>query len=143
MNAEEIRELIQAEGVFHAFTHSELACRILRPDWTGDTFDQIGKSKNLQFNWCGYVSIPATHKLYEIDHWDIEIAIEVHGGLTYSRSDLYFQPEKNVWWFGFDCGHMHDISRLEGSHADDAVYRDKNYVIQECKNLAEQLKKME
>ena len=97
--------------------------------------------------------------------WDGErvrpdVIFNVHGGLTYSRGlDTYpIETDKEYWWFGFDCAHyndakdwkkafecfpndkrlqvMYDIDRQYRTHG---VVRSKEYVEQECRNLAEQL----
>lgn len=116
---------------------------------------------------CGYVGVPKGHPWFGIeynqclegcpgepnqftpsitswfcDHEKPETVTEVHGGLTYSSmGDGEYLPE-GYWWFGFDCAHAGDyvpglaglrISLLVG------VFRDKDYVEHECRNLAKQL----
>lgn len=53
-----------------------------------------------------------------------------------------------VWWFGFDCAHLNDISpayqareaaRGWWPHGDGEMYRNVAYVQHECRQLAEQL----
>ena len=88
--------------------------------------------------------------------------IEVHGGLTYSdkcQSELppcgavCHKVEKgeddNIWWFGFDCAHLGDYSsmsypesmRIEYPHEGD-VYRNIRYVKSQCRELSNQLFKI-
>jgi len=96
--------------------------------------------------------------------WDRESTrlstiINVHGSLTYSSSTTTGRyPTLHVdeeWYFGFDCGHLGDGKdpRLvekyfgqdrDGSSAhwnflDSGPCRSKEYVEQECRNLADQL----
>jgi hypothetical protein len=91
-------------------------------------------------------------------------AVEVHGGLTFAafchESDkgegygICHTPfpgrEPEVWWLGFDCAHLGDLSpydavqrhhepRAYWSHRQDDVYRDLSYVKAECATLAAQL----
>lgn len=53
---------------------------------------------------CGYVNVPKGHKCYKVDYPNIDIL--VHGGLTYSSSELV--GHKKGWWIGFDCNHFYD-----------------------------------
>ena len=90
------------------------------------------------------------------DTISLELAIEVHGGLTYSgpcrpvRKDgggVCHVPDPgepdNVWWFGFDCAHAGDAmpqyNSLHNFNRDDS-YRDIDYVTRQCGALALQLK---
>ena len=59
----------------------------------------------------GYVGIPKGHVLYGKEYVDIDI--DCHGGLTYSRDYLIDQSDKDVWWIGYDTGHYldgHDVA---------------------------------
>lgn len=61
-----------------------------------------------------------------------DIVLSVHGGVTYSSEEpgsKYPAPSADLWWFGFDCNHLHD--------QDDP--KDLEYVVGECERLAEQL----
>jgi hypothetical protein len=133
------------------FIHNGLRCVV--------TFGVMG-------NRCGYIGIPREHSLYGKDYIDIERAIDYgicHGGLTYSSSwnknkELY-PVMSDLWWFGFDCAHYGDGKDLDLAleyfpelerqimvskqcddmfHACDPV-RDKEYVEDECRSLANQL----
>lgn len=75
----------------------------------------------------------------------LDLFFEVHGGTTYADNSLFMQPQKDLWWFGFDCSHAGDLSSHSLSYPPigNPVYRTKEYVMQECKNLAQQLKKWE
>lgn len=103
--------------------------------------------------WCGYVGVPKESRLYGRDYYissssenglsECEKAIndiDVHGGLTYAGKRKN-DEEADIWYFGFDCAHSGDWT----GHRDwdsSAVYRDKEYVIEECKKLAKQIKKI-
>jgi len=85
--------------------------------------------------WCGYVSLTSDCKFYNTDYNNINVS--VHGGLTYGTM------ENNEWVIGFDCGHNGDLcpgwlNIIEFNHTYKDVYRDKNFVINECESLAEQ-----
>ena len=92
---------------------------------------------------------------------------DVHGGITYADGgeNSRYPVESNLWWFGFDCAHYNDgkdyvtakeyfkdneslLNRIIQSEEIDSVYltggvaRSKNYVEQECKNLADQIVKL-
>jgi hypothetical protein len=105
---------------------------------------------------CGYVGIPAGHPWHG---WDYdEVPAHVHGGLTYAdrcqedqEHGICHVPEPgrpdDVWWLGFDCGHLGDlvpgmesVRRAAGltRMSRDEVYRDVAYVRSECERLAAQ-----
>jgi hypothetical protein len=74
--------------------------------------------------------------------------LSAHGGVTYSdfikASDCQcdLPIDEMGWWIGFDCGHYMDyIPFMKASYpdADKSQYRDFNYVLTECKNLADQM----
>lgn len=92
---------------------------------------------------CGYVRVPTDHKLWGKSYMDDDMPdIKVHGGVTYSR----YRALDDSWIFGFDCSHDNDLcpkyynkfSVIEGQ-----TYKNMDYVVQQCKNLARQLKKLE
>lgn len=88
-----------------------------------------------QFNYpkkyyCGYVLLPPYHPYYEEKYDDIKI--KCHGGLTFS-SHNFLGKEYPGWWIGFDCAHEDDVFNPKNI----------NFVEQECKNIVEQLMKVE
>ncbi len=110
---------------------------------------------------CGYVGVDGKHPLHGKDKYDFEI--ECHGGLTYSDScdsgipksfwseyPICHKADSNdeAWWFGFDCGHGFDLSPSYNSsellkniyEIKKYTYKDINYVKDQCKSLAKQLK---
>ena len=116
---------------------------------------------------CGYVGVPSTHPLSNIDYNDdlcldtesvrLSLLFNVHGGITYSdKSKTYpiaqYEP---IWWFGFDCAHcgddkdfetfknyypLKDYIRLrEIYNWCSGEVKTKEYVEEECKSLAKQI----
>ena len=95
--------------------------------------------------WCGYAAVPPDHPWHGT-HYD-EVPVDVHGGLTYAdacRGSICHVPQPgepdNVWWFGFDSGHVGDVIPAlpqVTEWTDD--YRDMAYVRAETTRLAEQL----
>lgn len=95
----------------------------------------------------------------------IEAYFQCHGGITYAGGGEHssYPIESDLWWFGFDCGHAGDKSDLdyamqkfpnhrkelqlrkmvESKYPIDDVIRTEEYVAEECKKLAEQLKEFE
>lgn len=81
------------------------------------------------------------------------ILFDVHGGITYSGSGKDGYPvEDERWYFGFDCAHCDDekdfaaaeeygidISFLLRFEPHGGIVRSKQYVIDECNSLANQL----
>ena len=98
-----------------------------------------------------------------------DCAINVHGGLTYSDAcqaggKICHVPREGepetVWWFGFDCAHCNDYSRMDSKRFEGTenasfmceppnrwnsttTYRSVNYVRGEVERLAEQLRAIE
>jgi len=136
MTNEQLEEIIKQEGWAYKFELFGLPCLILR---------------NKGGWWCGYVGVPNNSKLYGknyyttteskdgISHIETLINnIKVHGGLTYARL-----KEDNIWYFGFNCAHSGDLNRFLLDYQDqNDIYRTKEYVIEECKRLAKQLKEI-
>lgn len=103
-------------------------------------FDHAGLRCAMRRNhagaWCGYVAVPEGHPLNgkEYDALDVR----VHGGLTWSAGNWPVE-EAGLWWFGFDCAHLYDFCPKMDSAYRDGVYRDAEYVKNECQQLAEQI----
>jgi hypothetical protein len=106
---------------------------------------------------CGYVGIRGPHPIREVESY-IEFDIECHGGVTYYGADVGYGCVENsvnalcgkLWgaadyWIGFDCQHAWDLSPAQDRLApmtNDAVYRNFEYVLGECKSVAKQLYEM-
>jgi len=113
---------------------------------------------------CGYVAIKQDHKLYN-DHYD-NMDLNVHGGVTFSnKSDHVLDPDLIKTscadkWVGFDAGHAYDGHDLElskkyfnindvpnkygyifgpNSMSTNQEVRTKEYMIEQCKELIDQL----
>ena len=111
---------------------------------------------------CGYVDIPRSHPLYGIDHANeifdmITGDIKVHGGISftgrlnnpYNNKELpdYFD-DLHDWLIGFDCNHAEDYAPFRPCDESELIelkqeYRTAEYVADECKKLAKQLKALE
>ena len=77
----------------------------------------------ISFGWGnGYVDLPKTHPMYELNYNDIPV--DIHGGLTYSEL-----TNDGFWRVGFDTAHAGDT----------LVNWNKLAVYNETKRLAEQL----
>lgn len=89
---------------------------------------------------CGYVKVPKNHLWYEKPYNEIECFI--HGGLTVSK-----QGTNTHYWVGFDCAHPGDLvpslKKIFQKMFANSVYRNIDYVMQECKNLVDQMENIE
>lgn len=107
---------------------SELDCMINRSELSGSL--------------CGYVAVKPDHPWFGKDY--DEIAVEVHGGLTFSD----YRSEGPGWWLGFDCAHHWDVcpameaklieASIEIMRTEDQTYKDMEYVHKECAALVRQ-----
>ena len=123
---------------------------MIEKEWKHEGYLCVVKMYEEGGHRCGYVGIPKEHPLYKKDYDDVD-DFNVHGGLTYSNSDLLEVPSKDTWWFGYDCGHYGDkpdlsvmpkrYRKIREKYADpDGIIRSLAYCITECENLAKQLK---
>lgn len=82
---------------------------------------------SLEHGWGnGYVALPSTHPFYGLNYDEIDEHVNVHGGLTYSKS--YTHENEMYWLIGFDT--MHGF--------DDPIRSDKEFVINETLDLLKQ-----
>lgn len=111
---------------------------------------------------CGYVGVSENHPYYQTQYDQIEKNIDVHGGLTYSafcqeNGKICHKTDEvdQIWWFGFDCAHAEDIMPAHEKYYKQlglkstaeimglrASYKDMEYVKNEVKSLARQLKEI-
>jgi hypothetical protein len=92
----------------------------------------------------------------------IDAYFNCHGGITYSDGgkDSKYPIESDLWWFGFDCAHYNDgkdldlalerfphleeciirMMDIDSRFRVDGINRTEEYVVDNCKKLAEQLK---
>ena len=99
---------------------TNLECYILRH----------GSMKHL----CGYVFVPPNLIEKVSQHQD---EFRVHGGVTFCGEGLL----DGLFLIGFDCGHVGDLipSMERFGHITGDIYRDINYVKEECTFLAKQI----
>lgn len=98
--------------------------------------------------WCGYVGISKNHPYFQ-KYYD-EIDCSAHGGLTYSdlcrenneELGVCHKSAEKFWWVGFDTAHSGDLSPAYISSSG-GIYRDLNYIKEEIRSLAKQLKDKE
>ena len=159
-------EAILNERHFYLFKHAGLHCAISRMPRTGclNGYAAVPEGhhlygveysgevvmkdiKELQFNG-NYIGLLCTDPVKaQAGIIQMNMAINVHYGLTYSRDHLYnIEPDLlgKLWWFGFDTAHSGDlqpiqdeISRKYPHHND--TYKDFEFVETQVKSLAEQL----
>ena len=121
---------------------------------------------------CGYVAVPPGHPLHGLSYTDFpDEGPYAHGGITFTDGcqesedghGICHVPEPgepaDVWWIGFDCAHGYDVMpalestmreagmpnhlRMEATEFWPAsTYKDVEYVTNQCKDLAGQLKLM-
>lgn len=68
--------------------------------------------------------------------------------LFHATHICHYDPDNDeVWWFGFDCGHIMDLAPgMQRHYSEESkrvlndVYRNVDYVTKECRQLARQLK---
>ena len=134
MIKEEFEKIIKEEGNDYEFTALGLPCLLMRNTSVG--------------TWCGYVGVPKNSRLNSKRHYTssnsengispLEKAIydiSVHGGLTYSGRR---KKGDDTWYFGFDCAHSGDLM-IYSLDTEGDTYKNKQFVIEECLNLARQL----
>jgi hypothetical protein len=156
-----------SEHSFEIFRHDGLLCCVQRMGWSGTlngyvAVDEkhpfygkeygdlvvVGDIDSVEFNG-NYIGLLCATLRPETDAGmlSIDLAIKVHGGITYSKDELCGIENGlfgNLWWFGFDTIHsgdlkpfQTDIDRKYPISGDE--YRNFEYVISETKKLAEQL----
>lgn len=99
----------------------------------------------------------------ENEFMSMDCYFDVHGGVTYADGgeSSKYPVESDLWWVGFDCGHCQDLQdlgqALEYGLIDlktknrlddcfglmDGEIRTKEYCEQECRNLVNQIKKVD
>lgn len=130
----DIVKLIDSEGDFEEWIdeYSGYKCRINRVRSYG--------------NWNGYVRLPDNSTLGQgppsrLSYDNIDV--EIHGGLTWLDKFPVPEMDDNGIWAGFDCAHAGDWRPCDVPKYGFETYRTKEYVKEEVKSLAKQLKDME
>jgi hypothetical protein len=132
------------------FEHNGILCKIIRADTPKDPNQEDVFGGHL----CGYCRIPKNHIDYKCKK-PFDLPYSVHGGITYGRLE-----EDEEYWIGFDCAHSGDIvpsleifkkkygeyggiKELKSQFPDAPCfkehYRNIQFVVEECKSLAEQI----
>lgn len=153
------------EPPFELFRHKGLLCCVRRithigcingyvavtkehPFFGKSYSDKIKLEQEPKFNG-NYIGLlcAAMGEEHKDNLYSLDLAILVHGGLTYAKESLA-GIEKDLfgelWWFGFDTSHAGDLSPYQDeisirfSNYDDE-YRDFEYVKEQTQKLAEQL----
>lgn len=163
--AYEIREGYAIENIFeHAglqcviiFTQEGYRCGYVRvseayPLYGKNLWDylDIEKSSNPDRTISGVFQAMSalldTDDRFTVNQW-----FRCHGGLTYSGKDPSYPINSDLWYFGSDCNHYkdgHDFVLAEELFNNNYSYseaaqpdniRSADYVIEECKKLADQL----
>jgi hypothetical protein len=119
--------------------------------------------RNHSGSLCGYVGVPEGHPCYQRDYQSVDV--EIHGGLTFADACAQDGDESRhichkasgddrVWWLGFDCAHLGDISPAHdawglarggvvGFNDELSSYKTVGYVTRQVESLARQLKALE
>ncbi len=81
------------------------------------------------------------------DYLDSDFDADVHGGVTHTGASPLEEDSADSYYVGFDCAHAGDyipgfVPAIMYSlgYTGEGVYRDMNYVEQECRKLARQVK---
>jgi hypothetical protein len=94
----------------------------------------------------GYVAVPPSHPFYLFDYDTVNETIEIHGGLTFAapmEKIMEFWPKEDTECIGFDS--MDEIPKdywvfgFDTLHAFDGPHLDRQWCIDETKNLMKQL----
>lgn len=96
--------------------------------------------RNIDLDKIGVINLFCAN-LEDVSNGEIEIvlAVDVHGGITYSNDGVR-GAEEGLWWFGFDCAHSGDLCpKYDSSFDRHGIYRDMNYAKRECQSMAEQI----
>lgn len=159
---------IREENAFELFKHNGLICCVQRMGHSGNLngyvaitkdhplfgklySDKIKVNEEPKFNgnYIGLLCAAFDDKKEE-NVYSIDMALNVHGGITFSRAELAGVDKElfgELWWFGFDTAHAGDLRPFQTDidrkyPLTDEEYRDFEYVKDETKQLAEQLIKI-
>jgi len=122
----DILELIKLEGNYKKWLYTcenglEFNCHIRRNTRGG--------------HLCGYVTLTPDNDFFGKDYDNISVSC--HGGLTYASE------EGSYWVIGFDCAHFDDLQPFyidkEIIYGENRVYRDMEFVTEECESICEQI----
>lgn len=103
-------------------------------------------NRNVSGALCGYVAIDNKHSCYGKTYSDVPV--QVHWGLTFEglNEKTNFEATNkptDLQWFGFDCSHCEDLCpAYDREFRHSGVYRDVDFVRDQCTNLAKQLQSL-
>ncbi len=118
--------------------------------WKKDYYDYLPINKS-KLEWENFSE--------ESEDITVGIHFDVHGGITFADGgkNSEYPVESDFWWFGFDCAHYNDkidIEKLKEyfpnsklnetrinlySNFSSGEVRTLDYVMDECKNLVDQI----
>lgn len=117
---------------------------------------KMSNLKNEDIGKRGIIPLLAISMSEERETVSPDCYFNVHGSITYSGGgkNSKYPVDSNLWWFGYDCAHYRDAKDIDlmdetykkiyesyPDFEDDLKVRTKEYCIDECKILAEQLNK--
>jgi hypothetical protein len=123
---EDILELVKSEGdnkqwVYTCENGLEFECFVRRVKHSG--------------HLCGYVTLTTDNDYFGVEYYDIPV--DCHGGITYASN------QGPNWVIGFDCAHYDDLQPFyidkEIIYGENRVYRDMEFVTEECESICEQI----
>ena len=102
--------------------------------------------------YTGYVGVSSPHPFYGKGYDDVELEVEIHGGLTYAGEGMESWKEMgDLWFLGFDTAHAQDDVYSEAylaEHPDFPVFKGykghrwtPDEVAEETEKLAKELKR--
>lgn len=158
------------EPAFEIFMHNGMLCCIQRHMSIGVLNGYVAVDKTHPLYRKSYndkIIVPDVNKVQFNNNWigafcmnpldtelnilPLDIALTVHGGLSYAHEDCPMIEEEvfpGRWWFGFDTAHSGDLQPLEMTflkplnidwYKNGYTYKSIAYVRREVKKLAEQL----
>jgi len=121
---------------------------------------------NIFGHYNGYIGIPKNHPFFGKTYSEYQIySLDVHGGVTYSESNIADKEIPDTWWIGFDTAHYGDasnydlykelaetpedikkiekIKQINDEFQKDATFKDLQFVINEIHKLSNQLREKE
>ena len=164
------KDIVAAEGDRHEFEHAGFQCALLRHPRSGHWCGYVIVERDSPLYGKEYsADLPFLQQaldarlqqpLSETDglglmlscltgcvEATLEVVVTVHGGITFSDNPWWTERNHELWAFGFDCAHYGDIQPYMSPFGDfmedpNAYYRDRGYVEQECRSMADQLRKI-
>lgn len=147
---DKLKEIIKLEGNFYKFSYKGYLCVVIR-----NPFDLV---------LLGYVGITKlSPELYKKNYAFFENSIKTHGSITFVGKKLDYWKLKNnkkTKFIGFDCGHYNDLKPkfeyITNKYYDceniktvfdyfkynNQTYKTKSFVVQNLKEIVNQLEKI-